>query len=490
MKKLLTFVVFLVSVGFILGTFVLRGPLRMLIESGRGQGRSPEAEAVLVRLVIVFLAAVSLLFAGWLSRRVHRASSRIVEFGLPAVSVLLAGGCAGWWLLSASEGSLSESVVGSRFTFGTYPSEARLSRLAGEGYTGVISLLHPAVVPFETRLIDEERSAVLAAGLEFLHAPMLPWVSDNRESLATIRAVVERGRGRYYVHCLLGKDRVRIVERWIQDIDREGEFGSGLGISVAKKKSRLRDGMVWERGSVAFIGEGIFLTPQPTASEYMSYFLSGVNGHVVSLLDPNRPEDRLWLEEEQRIFEGNGLQLVSYPIPIDPYDGGRVLDVVDQVRRIPGQKAVHAFLSLDSSRSPAAEAFVQALHSGLPPLPPALFNEPLTRGRARVIAPNVAIGPRPQQAEFAGLLHRRGVRKFVYLGDAQDAMARQDEEICLGEGLGWRAVSDASKLLEVLSEGGPWYLYGPRAHDLGPGVAQKLGPAIPFPSVGEYSRVP
>ncbi|HIF99370.1 MAG TPA: hypothetical protein EYQ54_20500 [Myxococcales bacterium] len=241
---------------------------------------------------------------------------------------------------------------------------------------------------------------------------------------------------------------------------------------------------------MAFVGEGIFLTPQPAASEYMSYLLSGANGRVVSLLDPNRPEDRLWLEEEERIFQGNALQSISHPIPVDPYDGERVLDVVDQVRRIPGQKVVHAFLSLDSGRSPAAEAFVQALHSGLPPLPPALFNEPLARGRARVIAPNVALGPRPRQDEFAGTLHRRGLRKFVYLGDTQDAEARQDEKICLGRGLGWRALSDASELLEVLSEGGPWYLYGPRAQDLGPWVAQTLGPALPSRGADENSRVP
>jgi hypothetical protein len=354
----------------------------------------------------------------------------------------------------------------------------------------VISLLHPAVVPFETRLIEQERSAVVAAGLEFVHAPMLPWVSDNRESLATVETIVESGHGRYYVHCLLGKDRVRIVERWVQELDGMGKGESGLEIARTKKVRRLRDGMLWERGGVAFVGEGIFLTPQPAVNEYMSYLLAGVNGRVISLLDPNRPGDRVWLDEEQRFFEGNGLQLVSYPISLDPYDGERVLDVVDQVRRIPGQKVVHAFLSLDSGRSPAAEAFVQALHSGLPPLPPALFNEPLVRGRARVIAPNVALGPRPRQDEFAGTLHRRGLRRFVYLGDAQDAEARQDAKICREAGLGWRALSDESELLEVLAKGGPWYLYGPRAQDLGPGVARTLGPALPSRGTDENSRVP
>jgi hypothetical protein len=490
MQALSLFVFFAACVGFVLGTFTLLGPLRGLLESMRDEGVSAETEAAIVRLAILVLIVVSLILAGWLSRRVRRTSLGILKFGLPSLAVGLAGLCVGWWLVSAQGGDAGESFVGSRFTFGPYPSEARLAQLASEGYSGVISLLHPAVVPFETRLIGEERRTANAAGLEFIHAPMLPWVSDNEESLNIIKTIVERGHGRYYVHCLLGKDRVRIAKRWVQELNPMAEIGLTEGTENHEKNRQLHDGMLWERGRVVFVGEGIFLTPQPAKNEYVSYLLSGSNGPVFSLLDPHRLEDRPWIEEERRIYEGNGMELVVLPIPVDPYDGHVALAVADRIRRSPGSKVVHAFLSLDSGRSPSAEAFVQALYSGLPPLPPALFVEPLFRGRARVIAPNVALGPRPRNDEFAGTLHRRGVREFVYLGDAQDSEAREDRGLCLGAGLDWRGVTRESDLLEIVARGGPWYLYGPLAELLGPKVARAMGPALPVRISSEAAGVP
>ena len=59
-----------------------------------------------------------------------------------------------------------------------------------------------------------------------------------------------------------------------------------------------------------------------------------------------------------------------------------VLDAALQVAVGERPVVVHAFLSPASGRAPSAEAFLQAFRSGLPPLPTALFGEPLTAGRA------------------------------------------------------------------------------------------------------------
>ena len=117
------------------------------------------------------------------------------------------------WALVMGSGIGAERDIGTAFTFGPFPTPDKLERLRKDGYTGVVSLLHPAVVPFETKLIGEERAAVEGAGLEFHHAPMLPWVSDNGESLAMLEVLAREERGRYYVHCYLGKDRTRIAQR-------------------------------------------------------------------------------------------------------------------------------------------------------------------------------------------------------------------------------------------------------------------------------------
>lgn len=479
MRKFSVFVLLGACIGFVLGTFALLGPVRSLTEWARAGGISETSEAAAIRAVVVGLVVSSLLLAGWLSGVVDRASRPTLRFGVPLLSILLAAGCVGWWFEKANAGAGEESSIGSRFTFGSYPSESRLSSLADQGYTGVISLLHPAVVPFETRLIGEERRATAERGLEFIHVPMLPWLSDNLEALGQIEEVVARGSGRFYVHCLLGKDRVRLVKRWIGELDPEARLFSIGELERHERSLSLRAGLQWERGEVVLAADDIFVTPHPVANEFFSYLLPGSAGQVFSILDPASPADRHWIEEERRILEGNGMPLSLLPIPVDPYDGQRALEVANRIRRVPGPKIVHAFLSLGSGRSPSAEAFVQALRSGLPPLPPALFREPLARGPARVVAPNVAVGPRPRSREFAHLLPRRGIRGFVYLGAAREEAARADQEICRTEGLDWRALSDPVALLELLATGGPWYLYGPAAAAVSPQVAEAMGPAIP-----------
>lgn len=122
------------------------------------------------------------------------------------------------------------------------------------------------------------------------------------------------------------------------------EIGWVEGTEQYEKNRQLHDGMLWERGRVVFVGDGIFLTPQPAEDEYMLYLLPGSNGPVFSLLDPHRSEDRPWIEEERRIYEGNGMELAVLPIPVDPYDGHVALAVADRIRRSPGSKVVHAFL--------------------------------------------------------------------------------------------------------------------------------------------------
>ena len=113
------------------------------------------------------------------------------------------------------------------------------------------------------------------------------------------------------------------------------------------------------------------------------------------------------------------------------------------------------------------------------PLPPSLFSESMAGGRADVIAPNVAVGPRPRPGEFAYYLPRRGVRAFVYLGDAEDEAAVADRMLCEAEGCNWRTISEPSALLELLASGGPWYLYGPKLSAFQPLIAEAMGPAIP-----------
>jgi phytol kinase len=481
MKKLALFASIWLMVGFVSGTATLMGPVRGLTDLSRERGWTEEAEATLIRLVIAAFVLSSAVASAWLARIVRNTELRHVRFGIPALVLLSAVANVGLWLTPSMMGaSAAEDQVGSLFTFGPYPTEQRLDRLASQGYTGVISLLHPAVVPFETKLISDGRRTVAAAGLEYLHVPMLPWVSDNTEALARIERIVTRGEGRYYVHCYLGKDRVRVVKNLVARMDPQARIEIGRELDLHEDRRTLTDGTLWERGEVVVVAEDLYLTPLPVANEYTSYIVPGTHGDVVSLLDPESDADRPWIEEERGLLETNGVGLTSLPLPLEPFDPGLALEVAETVREMPRPLIVHAMLSVGSGRAPAAEAFLQAYRTGLPPLPPSLFAEPMEGGASvRVVGPNVAVGPRPAPTQFGTYLHRRGIRECLFVGDPESEQAIADAASCAAGGLGFAAESDVERLPGIVSTGGPWYLYGPGLATAEPLVAAAVGPAIP-----------
>jgi phytol kinase len=483
MKRLITFAFLWLMVGFTTGTTTLLGPVRWITGYGRSQGWTEGAERVVVVPLIGAFVVGSALVAFWLTAIVLRTSRAHVRLGVPFLCAGAAAGTLWLWMtpemMAANMGA--EERVGASFTFGSYATEERMVDLRRQGYTAVVSLLHPLVVPFEPKLIAEGRAAAERVGIRYINVPMLPWVSDNAEALAQIdELVASGGNDRYYVHCYLGRDRVRLVKRRIQEVDPTARVDVTPELEVHAAAQRLSEGMVLERGAIVMVDRDVYLTPYPVDSEYMSYILPGRHGHVVSLLDPDSAEDLPWIEKERELLEGNRVRFELRPLPLGRFDPQLALAVAREAARMPRPFVVHAFLALESGRSPAAEAFVQAFRSNLPPLPPALFAPPLAGGTARVLAPNVAAGPQPAADEFSGPLFDRGVREWVYVGDGTSEQARQDREICAVAGLSWRSVPRGGpELISLLSSGGPWYLYGPEAASLEPDLESRLGPAIP-----------
>lgn len=483
MRKLLTFAFLWLLVGFTTGTAMLLGPVGWITSYGRERGWTDPAERAAVFPLIGVFVIGSALISFWLTAVVLRSPLRHVRLGIPALCLALAAGTLWLWmtpqLLGANMGG--EERVSASFTFGSYATEERMRELEREGYTAVISLLHPLVVPFEPKLIADGRAAAARTGINYINVPMLPWVGDNSESLAEIERLARQSRGkRYYVHCYLGKDRVRLVKRLIQEIDPGARIAVSEELDQHLGTRLLADVPRFERGAVVQVDRDVYLTPYPVDDEYMSYILPGTHGHVVSLLDPDNPEDRPWIDKEQALLRSTRVSFELRPLPLERYDPEQALVLAREAALMPRPFVVHAFLGVDTGRSPAAEAFLQAFRSNLPPLPPALFTQPLASGRARVIAPNVASGPRPAAGDLAGELLRRGVRELVYVGDGTSAEAREDQEASRAAGLAWRAMAARpAELLALLATGGPWYVYGPQAGAIEPALAARLGPAIP-----------
>ncbi len=482
LKKISAFAFVWLMVGFSTGTSTLLGPVGWITSVGRSGGWSQRLEDAVVAVVIVLYVLVSALIAAGLTRVVVATPHRHVRLGVPALTVLAAGGALGLWLNPQIMGSDSgdEQQVGSSFTIGPYPTEQRMRDLKSEGYTGIISLLHPTVVPFESKLIADGRAAAERAGIRFIHVPMLPWIGDNSEALARIEELARSGEGRYYVHCYLGKDRVRLAMRLIEEVEPDASISTSDFLDAHVAYRTLAQGTELERGKAVEVADRVFLLPFPTDSEMVSYIVPGTHGRVVSLLDPDNPDDRIWIEKERALLESYRIPLVERPLPIAPYDPARALEIAREVAELTRPMVIHAFLAFDSGRSPAAEAFLQAFRSNLPPLPPSLFVEPMGQVQVSVLAPNVAAGPRPLGPDFGAYLFPRGIRELIFLGDAASKAAREDHAIAEMVGMGWRAVAaDDPNLSETLSTGGPWYVYGSEPDAVQPLLRAGLGPAIP-----------
>lgn len=451
--------------GFFTGTLVLLGPVQWLASFSRGKGWPQTTENLLVRVAIALFIIGSALLAVWLTRLTLRKKTRAAKACFPLLTTALAAAAAWLWMnphvwMRPEDSSRTEVVLqssaGAQFTFGPYPTEERLRNLKRNGFAGVISLLHPAVVPFEPKLLADEKELAARVEIELIHAPLLPWVGENEQSLQTIRKLVEKGQGRYYVHCYLGRDRINLVKRIIREVTSTGPASAPTEESLFANQPAL------ERGKIFLVDKGIYLIPFPTDSEIFDHILSTSVRHVVCLLDPVDASNLSWIEKERQMLASSHIPFLHLPIALDPFDPQTALHAAEEVRKLDRPVVVHAFLS-DFSRSPAAEAFFLAYQQRRPLLPSALFVEQMEAGPVRCTTPHLALGPRPAPSEFGGYLYHKGIRNVLYVGDPETPECREDTGHAAQAGLKWHALpaSDAS-LVDIISSDGPWYLYGPQ----------------------------
>lgn len=341
----------MLPVGFALGTLVLLGPVRWITSLLRNNGAPAIVESLSVISIILALVLVTAAIGWALSGAIiqGRSAARIV---IPLLAIAAAGAAWSLWMntsLVASLGASGEELeLTPGFTFGPYPEESDLRRLKEQGFTGVISLLHPAVVPFEPQLLERERETTKKVGIPFIHLPMLPWISSNDESLTRLAELAKEGEGRYYVHCYLGRDRVRLAQRVIEDnlVGSTQIDTSGMG----EQTMILRDGHSLERGVVQFLNENVVAGPYPTPEEFSTYIVAGGFDHVVSLMAPVDSDAQRRIDEERIYLSPFSLSFSSIP---------DVQEAIEHVKGLEGRVYVHGFFSIDSDRAPALRAFVE-----------------------------------------------------------------------------------------------------------------------------------
>lgn len=339
---------------FFLGTLTLMGPVRWTVSRARAAGWPDSVEKALVLCFIALLAAVSFVCARRLAARTRAAAPK-VRYGAAAGALALFAAALWFWMnpkfmIDPGAQTASAGFSGTEFVFGPYPDKDRLAGLKTEGYAAVISLLSPAVVPFEPVLIHEEKEAAAAAGIELVHIPMLPWVSSNDHVQRELKLLLARGPARYYVHCYLGKDRVNVFKKFLGTVSGEVSLKS-----LAPSAARTLKGLAaFERGAITPLEKDVYFTPYPTDEEFFGYILNGTVTSLVSLLDPANPENLPWMKKEKAVAEKHGLKFVNYPWK--SLNAGKKAGAVRAIKALPRPAVIHAFLS----KSPECLEFISA----------------------------------------------------------------------------------------------------------------------------------
>ena len=327
-----------VMVGLFTGTLVLVVLIRWLLELLHHWGWGQTAKNRALMGVILLFVIGSFMLTRALVRRLFRMSSARARQGTLA-ALVVPGALAMWaWsnpskMLASLAGGGVESTLamagGPEFEFGAYPDEAKLRELKAEGVRTIVSLQHPAVL-VEVEGIKAEREAAAKLGLHFIQDPMLPWVSDNAAALEQIRQLALHGKGKYYIHCGLGRDRVNVARRLIEALkdSTHAKVTNTAGVLAANGFEDRTE--PFQRGKLFRLAPQTWLIPYPNEAEMHGFVLQGRPGHVYLMLDPADTLQARWLAEADTELREYAVPFTY--VPFAPKDSVRAAAIVSQMK--------------------------------------------------------------------------------------------------------------------------------------------------------------
>ena len=359
--------------GTLVVVLAVRGILNVLHRLGWGQ----VAQNRLLMGVIALFVIGSFMLARRVVRLLYRqrAGTRKALLVALAVPALLSGYA---WsnptkFLAGFAGTESSTLAlagGPSFVFGSYPDDAHLRELKAQGVTAVVSLQSPAVV-VEISGINEERKSAARAGLEFIEAPMLPWVSDNTESLEKIKQIALHGKGTYYVHCGLGRDRVNIAKRVIESLQPQTHARLAAAADLKHAIGFERRTEPFERGMPMKVRDGVWVIPYPNKEEFYGFILQGQPGHVVLALNPKDTLQARWAAEAESKMKQYAVAYtaIAYPSATGDTSTAAVMSLV-RAQKPPFTVIVpRTTFSLGDPKDPVARAIAKAYGVTVKPLP-------------------------------------------------------------------------------------------------------------------------
>jgi hypothetical protein len=383
------------TIGLFTGTLVLVVAVRGIMDVLQRLGWGQAAQNRLLIAVILLFIALSFMIARSVVRMLYRQSPRtrmlaLLAMAIPAIMSLYAWSNPARFLagIAGTTGSTYAMKGGPTFLFGAYPDENRLRALKKQGVTTIVSLQSASVL-VEISGINEERSATAREGLKFVEAPMLPWVSDNTESLEKIKQLALHGSGTYYVHCGLGRDRVNIAKRVIEALDPQAgaRVASTAGVITAAGFERRTE--PFERGMPMKVPDNGWVVPLLNEAEFYGFILQGQPGQLLLVLDSTNVAQRAWLTDARKKMAQYAVSyaFVQYPRTSTDTNTSPVMASVRALKAPFTIMVPSMTMGLGDPVDPVARAIAKAYKTSVKPLPKTIKLAP---GETLITAP---IGP-------------------------------------------------------------------------------------------------
>lgn len=434
------------AIGFVVGSLLFWGPIRWTIEYIQEEGGSEKTESLIIKIFIVAILLIAGLISFFVSRRYWESEHQNKKWMLYLPAVFFAGILFLWMnpQYTPGRGEKSEKISLARisFVFGPYPSKNQINQLKKENFTGIISLLHPAVVPFEPKLIYDEDVAAKETGIEVIHTPMLPWVSQNISSIETIKKLVTSGKGKYYVHCYLGKDRVNVVRRIIESQNVSVDAGN---VSTYRTLNEINK---FAEGPLFYLGKAVYLLPHPSEEECLGYLLSGYVKQVVSLIDETSNENSEMGKKDSALYAAYAMNYLHLPFDLTNFDYKKLDQILESLASLP--KPV--VLIIKTTNAKETRMLVQGIKTSFT-LNKLDLENLFKPEKVERIFPNIFSGLEPTQKQKEGL-KSLGIQNLVYLAPKPKSQSTaNDNEMKI------HFLTDKGKLDSLLING-TWYICG------------------------------
>lgn len=352
-KNISLFIFFGLSIGLPLGIFTLTiGPNRMISDKAILENWSENHENWIQKIAIFTFCILVFLISFFLIQFFNKWNSKIQKLilGFCLTSLLTSFYVFSFkpeMLITNRSGEESfEKNDNIEFYFGSYPDSDKMQELKSQNYTAIISLLHKLVIPAEPILMKKEAENANKNGMKLISIPMLPWIIENDSAIIKIKQLAKNAKGKYYVHCYLGKDRVNVFR---SIVEKENKL-----IQIKNKISARNIDTIsnFERGKIYKINNDIYFTPFPTDEEFFSFVFNGKIKTVVSLMNPMISGEKPFIIREDKIMKQYNMNFANYPIKYS--ETNKIKSLINDLKKLPKPILIHQF----STQSIDAKSFI------------------------------------------------------------------------------------------------------------------------------------